>query len=109
MRIGQKKIFHLEAWVIKAMSMQKVWFHGVFFAFSHMPFSRIFTMVTTMPMTSNRYTDVTLVTVRTVYYVRYCSSYKCGSPTIGLELHHKPHCTMFSIFGLVVAVFCLSI
>ena len=54
MRIGQKKIFHLEAWVIKAMSMQKVWFHGVFLAFSHMRSSRIFTMVTMMPMTSNR-------------------------------------------------------
>jgi replication factor C subunit 3/5 len=28
MRIGQKKIFHLEAWVIKVMSIQKVWLHG---------------------------------------------------------------------------------
>jgi len=66
MRIGQKKIFHLEAWVIKAMSIQKVWFHELLFPFSYKSFSRIFTTVTTMPMTSNRRTDITLVVVLTV-------------------------------------------
>lgn len=25
MRIGNKKIFHLEAWVVKVMSLYKVW------------------------------------------------------------------------------------
>ena len=81
MRIGQKKIFHLEAWVIKAMSIQKVCLHRVFSAIAHILFSRISTTVTTMPTTSNRWTDITLVAVLPVYYVRFCNSYKCGSPT----------------------------
>lgn len=88
MRLGQKKIFHLEAWVIKVMSIQKVWFHGVFFSFSHILFSRTFTMVTTIPMTSNRRTDITLVVVLTVYYIRSCSSDKSGSPTGDLTLNN---------------------
>lgn len=25
MRVGNKKIFHLEAWVVKVMSLYKVW------------------------------------------------------------------------------------
>ena len=38
MRIGSKKIFHLEAWVIKVMSLQKVCprSHGI----SHLIYSR---------------------------------------------------------------------
>ena len=34
MRIGSKKIYHLEAWVVKVMSLYKVcpWFAGALFS-----------------------------------------------------------------------------